>query len=68
MFEKNAMDNLSHDERQLVELLQGGPMHIDDLADRSQLGAGRALASLTLLEVKGFVQRPSPRMYELTEE
>lgn len=65
---KERMDTLSHDERQLVELLQGGPMHIDDLADRSQLGAGRALASLTLLEVKGFVQRPSPRMYELTEE
>ena len=34
---------------------------------RRGLSAGRALASLTLLEVKGFVQRPSARMYELAE-
>ena len=61
------MDTLSRDEQCLVQLLQDGPMHIDVIVDRTQLGAGRALASLTLLEVKGFVQRPSARMYELAE-
>lgn len=65
---KDRMDTLSQDEQCLATLLQNGPMHIDELTDRSQMGAGRALASLTLLEVKGMVQRPSPRMYELTEE
>ena len=62
-----VMDTLSPDERALAQLLQDGPMHIDDLADRTQLGAGRALASLTLLEVKGIVRRPSARMYELQQ-
>lgn len=65
---KERMEDLSQDEQSLVTLLKNGPMHIDDLADLSHLGAGRALASLTLLEVKGMVQRPSPRMYELAEE
>jgi len=64
---KDRMDTLSRDEQCLVQLLQDGPMHIDVIVDRTQLGAGRALASLTLLEVKGFVQRPSARMYELAE-
>ena len=43
-------------------------MHIDAIVERAQMSAGRALASLTLLEVKGFVRRPSARMYELAEK
>ena len=61
-------DTLSPDEQCLTGLLTEGPLHIDAIADRSQLGAGRALASLTLLEVKGIVRRPSARMYELAEK
>ncbi len=62
-----AWETLSQDERTLVTLLQGGAMHIDAISDRSEMGAGRALASLTLLEVKGIVQRPSAGMYELRQ-
>ncbi len=62
---KDVMDAVSEDERLLLQLLQNGPVHIDVLAEQSQLGTSRALASLTLLEVKGMVQRPSPRLYEL---
>ena len=62
------MDTLSADEQRLALLLSDGPLHIDVIVERTQLGAGQALASLTLLEVKGIVCRPSPRMYELTEK
>lgn len=65
---KERMDSLSQDEQILAQLLQDGPQHIDELVARSQMHAGRALASLTLLEVKGIVRRPSARMYELAEK
>lgn len=62
------METLSRDEQTLAVLLQSGPMHIDVIVDQAQMAAGRALASLTLLEVKGIVQRPSARMYELKQK
>ena len=62
------MDTLSPDEQCLTQLLADGPLHIDVIVDRSRMGAGQALASLTLLEVKGIICRPSARMYELTEK
>jgi len=61
------MDTLSPDEQALTRMLTDGPAHIDDIVERTGLGAGQALASLTLLEVRGIVRRPSPRMYELAE-
>ena len=65
---KDIMETLSRDEQTLAVLLQSGPMHIDVIVDQAQMAAGRALASLTLLEVKGIVQRPSARMYELKQK
>jgi len=64
----SVLETLPKDEQALAVLLQDGPMHIDTIADRSQLGAGRALASLTLLELKGVVRRSSAGMYELQTE
>lgn len=65
---KDIMETLSRDEQTLVVLLQSGPLHIDVIVERAQMAAGRALASLTLLEVKGMIQRPSARMYELKQK
>ena len=62
------LESLSRDEQCLAGLLRDGPMHIDAIVERAQMSAGRALASLTLLEVKGIVRRPSARMYELAEK
>lgn len=64
---KDMLPQLTSGERALVELLQSGPMHIDDLVEKTGMTAGSALASLTVLEVKKVVCRPSPRMYELAE-
>lgn len=65
---KETLPQLTSEERQLVELLQSGPVHIDALVEKSGMTAGGALASLTVLEVKNIVSRPSPRMYELAEK
>ena len=62
-----VLDTLNQEERALAMLLQDGPKHIDELADRAQTGAGRALAMLTMLEVKGIIQRLSSKVYALKE-
>lgn len=59
---------LTADEHHLVQLLQSGARHIDDLVAQTGMTAANALATLTILEVKRIVQRPSPRMYELAEK
>ena len=64
----SVLEKLPKEEQALAALLQDGPMHIDTIADRSRLGAGRALASLTLLELKGVVRRSSAGIYELQTE
>ena len=46
---------LSGDECAIVDVLAGGQMHVDDIIAGTALPAGRVLASLTLLEVKGIV-------------
>ncbi len=63
----DQMDGLSADERVLVTLLQDGPMHIDAVIEAAQMAAGRVLASMTLLEVKGLVQRQSAKWFSLAE-
>ena len=65
---KDTLADLSPEEQKLAELLRDGPMHIDDLVEKTAMTAGGALASLTVLEVKKIVCRPSPRMYELAEK
>ncbi|MBP3634079.1 MAG: DNA-processing protein DprA [Oscillospiraceae bacterium] len=65
---KDIADTISPHERALLELLQNGAMHIDDLVEKTGSAAGSVLAALTVLEVRGIVTRPSPRMYELAEK
>jgi len=48
--------NLSPEEARLMEVLNGDPVSVDVLADRSGLGAGRTSGALTLLELKGLVR------------
>ena len=60
--------NLSCDEKTLAELLRGGEMLVDDLIDRSGISAGSVLSSLTLLEVKGIVNRLPGRRYTLKSQ
>jgi DNA processing protein len=48
--------NLSADEARLIEVLGNDPLPLDTLAQQTELPAARISASLTLLELKGFVR------------
>ena len=61
-------DGLQGDERLLAELLLDGPMYTDAVVEESQLPAGRVLASLTLLEVKGIIRRTGNKRFELVPQ
>ena len=63
---EQVKNSLSGDERLLVELLEQGPQAVDDLMDQSQIPPARVLASMTLLEVKGYVVRHPGNVFELT--
>lgn len=65
---QDIFDRLSPDERTIVQLLTEKPLHIDLIIDGVQLPAGRVLASMTLLEIKGFVKRLPGRVFELAEK
>lgn len=58
---------LSTEEEALVHLLTAGPQMTDDLVEELELPAGQLMAMLTMLEVKGIVQRLSVGEYALTE-
>ena len=62
---KKIMGNLSPEEQQLAALLEAGPVHIDALSEQLQQPAGCVLALMTMLEVKGYIQRLPGRMFSL---
>lgn len=64
---KKRMDGLRPDEQQLIALLESGPVHIDALSEQMQQPPGGVLALLTMLEVKGMIQRLPGRMFSLAE-
>lgn len=65
---EQVKNSLSGDERLLVELLEQGPKAVDDLIDLSGLQPARVLASMTLLEVKGYVVRHPGNTFELSPQ
>lgn len=65
---KDVSSILDEPQQKLVQLLQAGPVHVDALVEQTSMAAGNVLSMLTVLEVKGIVSRPSPRVYELAEK
>ena len=57
--------NLSPDEKAVIEQLTAGTLAMDEIIDRSQLPAARALAAITLLEVKGYLRRLPGKRFSL---
>lgn len=62
------LDGLTEDEKTVVLLLEKGEMHIDEIIAASSMAAGRVLASMTLLEVKGYIKRLPARRFSLAEK
>lgn len=61
-------DSLTPDERAVLAELGAQPVRMDELIDRVQQPAGRVLAALTLLEVKGIVKRLPGQQFTLAEK
>lgn len=51
------VNKLTEDERTIVSVLSGGEMLVDDLIAESGLSTGKMLAAMTMLELKGLIQR-----------
>lgn len=59
---QQVQSELTPDERAIVDVLLTGQHHVDDIILKTSLPPARVLASLTLLEVKGYVtQQPGKR-------
>ena len=65
---QEILPKLSPDEKSIVELLADAPLHIDLIIDGTQLSAGRVLAAMTMLELKGYVRRLPGRVFGLAEQ
>lgn len=62
-----VMDGLSDDEKKILMQLDC-PRHVDELAQSCEMSTGRVLASLTLLEIKRYIQRLPGNRYELARK
>ncbi len=62
---QQVKDQLTEDELTIVEILRPGQRHVDDIIAQSGMPAARVLASLTLLEVKGYVQQQPGKRFDL---
>lgn len=59
------MADLTDDEKNIVTALRANDLYVDDLIELCQIPAPRALAALTLLEVKGYVKRLPAKRFSL---
>ena len=62
---QRSMQTLTDEEKLLMELLIDGPQHVDELIVQSGLAAAKALSTLTMLEVQGFVTQLSGKRFAL---
>ena len=53
----DILQSLTSDEQAIVSRLEGGERRVDDVIAETGMSAGKVLATLTILEVKGVVQR-----------
>lgn len=62
---KQILSGLSEDETKIVLAISEGEKHIDDIITETELTPARALASLTLLEVKRLVRQNVGKRFRL---
>ena len=61
---QEKLSALTSDEKAIAAVLISGSCHVDDIVAQTGLPVSRILASLTLLEVKGYVtQEPGKRFH-----
>ncbi len=61
---KQQLSELSEDALRVIAAMEAEPAHVDDIVERSQLPVSKVLTQLTILQVKGYVQRLPGQRYE----
>ena len=51
-------------EREIIELIQNEPLHVDEIARILKIPSGVLGAKMTLLEFKGFIDQVAPNVYQ----
>ncbi len=64
---KTLPEDCTPQEKQLMELLQDGQLHIDTIAEAMGQPPGSVLAQLTMLEVRGWIRRLPGRKFALAQ-
>lgn len=62
---RQQLQNLSEDQLSLLTAISPPASHVDEIAERSSLPVSRVLAQLTVLEIKGYVNRLPGRYFSL---
>ena len=60
-----ADHGLTDDQIRILQALEGGTMHVDDIIEATQIPARRVLSALTLLEVEDRVRQESGKRFTL---
>ncbi len=63
--EKIDFSNLSDIETEIVKCIREGPIHCDSIAYKTGLDISTVTSTLTILELKGFVEELSGKIYTL---
>ena len=59
-------DDLTDEEKAVLSAVGGEEVQVDDIIDRTGLPAGKVLAALTMLEIKGKILRKDGKRFQLT--
>lgn len=65
---QEILAELSDDEREIVQLLRDGAVHVDEIIASSGKPAPTVLAALTMLEVKHYIKRHPGKYFSLAEK
>ncbi len=61
---KVALENLNREEKEILEVLEAEPLHIDTISKRIKLSPSQANALMGALELKGAVRNNGGNIYE----
>lgn len=60
-----AKESVSDDEREVMERLEYGPVHVDEIAEHLKMPVSKTLAVLLSLELKGVVRQTPGKIFSL---
>ena len=62
---REQLAELSEDQLKIISAIESSDCHIDDLIENTGMSTAKVLANLTILEIKGYVQRSAGRRISL---